>query len=43
MTALSFPVIALPAMLVLIGNLFYVFKGITKLTNLSLEEIVKQK
>lgn len=42
MTALSFPVIALPAMLVLIGNLFYLFKGITKLTDLSLDEIVKQ-
>ena len=43
MTALSFPVIALPAMLVLMGNLFYLFRGITKLTGMSLEEIIKQK
>ncbi len=43
MTALSFPVIALPAMLVMMGNLFYVFRGITRLTGMSLEEIIKQK
>lgn len=43
MTALSFPVIALPATAVLMGNLFYLFRGITKLTGLTLEEIVKQK
>ena len=43
MTALSFPVIALPATAVLMGNLFYLFRGITKLTGLNLEEIVKQK
>ena len=43
MTALSFPVIALPAMLVMMGNLFYLFRGITKLTGMSLEEIIKQK
>ncbi|MCT2530180.1 MFS transporter [SAR92 clade bacterium H921] len=43
MTALSFPVIALPAMLVMMGNLFYLFRGITRLTGISLEDIVKQK
>jgi hypothetical protein len=42
MTALSFPVIALPATAVLMGNLFYLFRGITKLTGLTLEEIIKQ-
>jgi hypothetical protein len=40
MTALSFPVIALPAMLVLMGALFYLFRGITKLTGLSLEDVI---
>lgn len=43
MTALSFPVIALPAMAVMMGNVFYLFRGIKKLTGLELENIVKQK
>ena len=43
MTALSFPVIALPATAVLMGNLFYLFRGITKLTGINLEDIVRQK
>jgi hypothetical protein len=43
MTALSFPVIALPAMTVMMGNIFYLFRGIKKLTGLDLESIVKQK
>ncbi|MFL2499881.1 MAG: VC0807 family protein [Porticoccaceae bacterium] len=43
MTALSFPVIALPAMAVMMGNIFYLFRGIKKLTGLQLENIVKQK
>lgn len=43
MTALSFPVIALPAMLVLTADLFYLFKGITRLTGIPLEDIIKQK
>jgi len=30
-------------MLVMMGNLFYLFRGITKLTGMSLEEIIKQK
>jgi uncharacterized integral membrane protein len=43
MTALSFPVIAIPAMLVLMGALFYLFRGITKLTGLKLEEVIHHK
>jgi len=43
MTALSFPVIALPAMAVMMGNIFYLFQGIKKLTGLDLEMIMKQK
>ena len=43
MTALSFPVIALPAMVVLTADLFYLFRGITRLTGIPLEGIVKQK
>ena len=43
MTALSFPVIALPAMLVLTADLFYLFRGITRLTGIPLEGIIKQK
>lgn len=42
MTALSFPVIALPSTLVMLVSLFYLFKGIEKLTALTLEEIVHQ-
>ena len=40
MTALSYPVIALPMMLILMGTLFYVFRSIKLLTNLSLEELI---
>ncbi len=43
MTALSFPVIALPCMLVMMGAMFYLFKGITQLTGLELEEIIHHK
>ena len=43
MTALSFPVIAVAAMLVMIGDMFYLFSGIKRLTGIPLEEIVKQK
>lgn len=42
MTALSFPVIALPSMLVMMVSLFYLFKGIEKATKLSLEDILQQ-
>lgn len=40
MTALSFPVIALPATVVMMFALFYLFKQIKKLTHLGLEEIL---
>ena len=43
MTALSFPVIALPATLVLLADIYYLFRGITKLTGMSVEDILKQK
>ena len=43
MTALSFPVIALPATAVLMAAMFYLFRGITSLTGLSLENIIKHK
>ncbi|MGN0921352.1 MAG: VC0807 family protein [Cellvibrio sp.] len=39
MTALSYPVIALPMMIILFGTLFYIFKNIKKLTGLTLEEV----
>ena len=40
MTALSFPVISLPLMFVLTADLFYVFRGIKRLTGMPLEEIL---
>lgn len=40
MTALSYPVIALPATVVMVVAMFYLFKQITKLTQLTLEEIM---
>ncbi len=39
MTALSFPVIALPSTLILMAALIYLMKGITQLTHLELEDI----
>ena len=43
MTALSFPVIALPATLVMMGALFYLFRKICQLTHLELDEIIHHK
>lgn len=43
MTALSFPVIALPAMLVMIVAMLYLFKGIKRLTDLDFEDIIHHK
>jgi intracellular septation protein A len=40
MTALSYPVIALPMMLILFGTLFYVFRSIRLLTHLTLEDVI---
>jgi hypothetical protein len=42
MSALSFPVIAVPATIVMMFALFYLFKQIKKLTQLELEEILNQ-
>ena len=41
MTALSYPVIVLPSMIVTIGAFFYMFKQIRKLTGLELEQIFR--
>jgi hypothetical protein len=42
MTALSFPVIAVPSTLVLIGALFYLLHSIKKLTHLTLDDIFQE-
>ena len=42
MTALSFPVIALPSTLVLMVALFYLLQGVQKLTHLQLEDIFQE-
>ncbi len=42
MNALSFPVIAIPATIVMMFALFYLFKQIKKLTQLDLEDILNQ-
>lgn len=41
MTALSFPVIALPAMLVMVCAMIYLFRGITHLTGMTLEQLIR--
>lgn len=43
MTALSFPIIALPCTLVLAGTLYYLLSNIQKLTRLSLDEIMQEQ
>lgn len=43
MTGLSFPVIALPCTLVMMGALFYLFRQITRLTDLELEQIFRHQ
>ncbi|GAA5523803.1 hypothetical protein Maes01_00352 [Microbulbifer aestuariivivens] len=40
MTALSFPVIALPATIILMGALFFLFRRIGQLTGLKLEDVI---
>lgn len=42
MTALSFPVITIPSMVVMIGAMFYLFRSITRLTHMHWEEIMVQ-
>lgn len=43
LTALSYPVIALPSTAVMFVALYYIFKSITKLTGLPFEEILSDK
>lgn len=43
MTALSFPVIALPATLVMMAAMLYLFSGITRLTGLDIEHVIKHR
>ena len=43
MTALSYPVIALPSMLILMGILYYLFSRIQKLTGLPFENLLNEK
>lgn len=43
MTLLSYPVIALPSMLMLIGIMVYVVKTVTKLTGLTFEQVLQQE
>ena len=42
MTALSYPVIALPSMLILMGILYYLFSRIQKLTGLPFENLLNE-
>lgn len=41
MTALSYPVIVVPSMVIMIATLWYLFRRIRQLTNLDLEQILK--
>ncbi len=41
MTALSFPVIAVPAMIMMMGAMFYLFRGITSMTGMPFEDIIR--
>lgn len=43
MTALSYPVITLPVMVVLIGTILYVLSTVTKLTGMDAEEAMKKR
>ena len=43
MTALSYPVIALPATVVMIIAMIYLFKGVTRLTGIPFESIIKHQ
>lgn len=43
MTALSYPVIALPSMVILMGAIFYLLNQLRKLTGLPMEELLAEK
>ena len=42
MTGLSFPVIAVPAMIIMLATFFYLFRQITRLTGLTLDQVMQQ-
>lgn len=42
MTALSYPVITIPVMIVLVGTIWYIMSTVTKLTGLEPEEMMRQ-
>jgi len=41
MTALSYPVIVVPSMLIMVATLYYLFRNIRRLTQLDLEQILR--
>ena len=41
MTLLSYPVIAIPSMLMMMGVMFYLARGARRLTGLELEQMLK--
>lgn len=43
MTLLSYPMIALPAMVVLMAIIFYIWRALTKLTGLTIEQLIDQE
>lgn len=43
MTALSYPVITIPVMIVLFGTILYIFNTVGKLTGLEMEDMMKRK
>jgi hypothetical protein len=43
MTALSYPIIMVPVMIVLFGTILYIFNAVGKLTGLEIEDMMKQK
>jgi hypothetical protein len=43
MTALSYPVVMVPVMIVLMGTIFYILNMVGKLTGLEIEDMMKQK
>jgi hypothetical protein len=43
MTALSYPIIMVPVMIVLFGTILYIFNTVGKLTGLEIEDMMKQK
>ena len=42
MTLLSYPIIAIPSMIMMLGIFWYIWRTVNRLTGLSLEEIMVQ-